>query len=385
MKKIYFVDECIDGMGGIERVFSILSASLSSDFQINLISKYKKKKTPHFKFNQKIEYMYDMSNLLSKKMKKIKIIYYFLRTIEKMIENTAVLLNSKRIMRKIPENATVIFGRFETAYEFLPLINNNTHNIVREASQYYYHKNIEKIIDLFNQKIEIMIVPSEASKEIYKSLLKETIKIEKIYNPLDLKQVKPNSNNKVIVSAGRFDSKKGYEVLIEAFKLVNKPDWELWIVGEGYYHDELLKLKYGHKNIKILPAVKDITEIYKQASIYVMPSRFEGYANSLIEAMASGLAVISFDWLMGVEDIINDHLNGLIVRLQNPIEYFFEKNVRVEDILNLKNKINYLIENKGIREKLGNEAINIRKNREKKIIILKWKQILFELGGKNEI
>lgn len=385
MRKIYFIDESLDKMGGVERIINTLSNELVKKYDVELISLYKSNSEPYFKYNDsiKINYIYDKSNLISKKYKKIKPIYYFIRLIEKINEYTTIKLGSKKYAKKVTNKDIVIFGRVPTALEFLPHIHAEK-IIVREAVHLEYHRNKNKIKKYFPRKVNLFILSSDENIKKYKEFLGDTIKMIKIYNPLAITpKVINNINAKTIISVGRYDTHKGYDNLIRAFKIVCEkyPDWKLKIVGDGYYKSKMEKLIDDlnlNNNVLLVPATKEIVEELNKASIYVMASRFEGYANALVEAMSCGLSCISYDWLMGVNEIIEHEKNGLVVNLKDRYKYFKNLDIIEENINNLASTIIKVIENKNIREKFRREAPKIVESREKNKIIEKWVKIICE-------
>lgn len=120
----------------------------------------------------------------------------------------------------------------------------------------------------------------------------------------------------VVLSVGRFDYQKGFDLLIEAWVSVIKqcPDWQLWIVGGG--NRESIQKLVERENlgnwIKLFPATNNIEEYYSQASLYVLSSRYEGFGLVLIEAMSFGLPIVSFACPCGPRDIINRQFGSLI-------------------------------------------------------------------------
>jgi GalNAc-alpha-(1->4)-GalNAc-alpha-(1->3)-diNAcBac-PP-undecaprenol alpha-1,4-N-acetyl-D-galactosaminyltransferase len=72
-------------------------------------------------------------------------------------------------------------------------------------------------------------------------------------------------------------------------------------------------MNYDLKNsVKLLGYVDDLDELYNKASIFVMPSRYEGYPNALIEAMSAKLPCVVFD-SFPAEEIIEDKVSGFII------------------------------------------------------------------------
>jgi glycosyltransferase involved in cell wall biosynthesis len=127
-----------------------------------------------------------------------------------------------------------------------------------------------------------------------------------------------HSERKLLLSVGRLQAQKGFDWLIEAFSnLTDKhSDWDLVILGEGSLSATLEKqvkdLHLEHR-IYLHGRAGNMGEWYESADLYVMSSRFEGFPNTLAEAMAYGLAAVSFDCDTGPRDIIRHELDGLLV------------------------------------------------------------------------
>jgi len=175
---------------------------------------------------------------------------------------------------------------------------------------------------------------------------------------------------------------------LQFYKKVLKihPDWKLNIYGNGNYEQKIIEFikKNGLEGkIGLLPSTKNVVEAFNNSSIFVLPSRYEGYANILVEAMSCGMPVISYNWLMGVEEIIEDNKNGLIVPLKNRVEYF-KGSIDEEDAENLANAIDSLIEHPELCQLFSENAKRIIDSRNIDTILGDWKRIILKEGEKHE-
>lgn len=236
-------------------------------------------------------------------------------------------------------------------------------------------KYFPKIVDQF------IVSSDESMNEYQKFFGTNLVNMKKIYNPLGIVPKQSyNTESKTIISVGRMDSQKGYDALIKAFALVYKdhPDWQLKLYGNGNYEKYLRRLVDTldlSSSVEILPPIKDVVKVFNSAAIFALPSRYEGYANVLVEAMSCGMPCVSYNWLMGVEEIIKDGENGFVVPLQNRDDYF--KGIYSnQDINNLAQKINYMIENPKVCKKISKESMKIANSRELTNIINEWLELI---------
>lgn len=177
-------------------------------------------------------------------------------------------------------------------------------------------------------------------------------------------------SSKQIISIGRLNEQKGYDLLIQAWKTVAQrhPDWSINIYGEGELYHNLQKEigNYGlEKQIHLCKPVTNIIDKYTESAFYVMSSRFEGFGLVLTEAMSCGLPCISFDCPSGPSEIISDKEDGLLI-----------ENGNVEA---LAEGICYLMEHKDERIQMGMKAKeNVRRYAPEQIM-KQWDKLFSEL------
>jgi glycosyltransferase involved in cell wall biosynthesis len=139
-----------------------------------------------------------------------------------------------------------------------------------------------------------------------------------ISNPVKLAPPATGGRRPTLVAVGRLTHQKGFDLLIEAFARVadRHPDWTLLIWGEGEARAtlEAQVAALGLAERVSLPGTsRSIEDWVCGAGAFVLSSRYEGFSNVLIEAMAAGLAVASFDCAYGPGEIITPDIDGLLV------------------------------------------------------------------------
>ncbi|WP_231906795.1 glycosyltransferase [Cupriavidus sp. D384] len=128
---------------------------------------------------------------------------------------------------------------------------------------------------------------------------------------------------KQVLAVGRLTGAKGFDTLIRAWADVtpSAPEWTLTIIGEGEDRSQLesLRAELDLVDSVQMPGTRsDIAETYRQASLFCLSSRYEGFGLVLIEAMAFGLPVVSTNCEAGPRSLLRDGENALVVPVDTP-------------------------------------------------------------------
>ena len=211
------------------------------------------------------------------------------------------------------------------------------------------------------QKLDTLVVLTEKDKESWIELNN----VQVIPDPLSFhpSSISPLSNKRVI-AVGRYSHEKGYDLLLSAWKMVSDTckDWKLEIFGDGDHSslDVLLdQLQIDKPRCVLHGRTSDVEKEYLDSSIFVCSSRFEGFGMVILEAMACGLPVISFDCPWGPGSIISDGVDGYLVNNG--------------DTKNLAEKIISLINSEEDRVRVAKNALNKSNQYSIDTIALQWK------------
>ncbi len=165
-----------------------------------------------------------------------------------------------------------------------------------------------------------VVVLTERDQQRWIEALQPRSNVVTIPNPLPFPfpdQPAPRTS-KTVLAMGRLVHAKGLDVLIRAWKRVSAeaPDWKLVIHGEGEERPALTALieELGVQDSVSLPGIcLDATAAYRNASIFCLSSRYEGFGLVLIEAMAFGLPIVSTDCETGPKELLKGGRNALLV------------------------------------------------------------------------
>lgn len=203
----------------------------------------------------------------------------------------------------------------------------------------------------------------------------DTDKVEIIPNPVWINDQHLKSESDefklpegfLIFAMGRLDEQKGFDILIKSFNQANLSanNTHLIILGEGDLRGELESLVSTlqlENNVHLPGRISNPHGLIKYADIFVLSSRYEGFPNALIEAMALGCAVISTNCPSGPSIIIEDEVNGLLTP--------------VDDVNILADKLIDLYEHPDKRDTLKKSANKVRETYSIDGVMEQWELVI---------
>jgi GalNAc-alpha-(1->4)-GalNAc-alpha-(1->3)-diNAcBac-PP-undecaprenol alpha-1,4-N-acetyl-D-galactosaminyltransferase len=176
---------------------------------------------------------------------------------------------------------------------------------------------------LLYRHADALVVQSSALRDWAREVA-VSARVDIIPNPINpefngsAKAANRRGSGRTVVAMGRLVRTKGFDLLIEAFARCagQHPEWSLVILGEGEERSNLESLIVAtglQERVRLAGSVPRPSHILGQADLFVLSSRFEGFPNALMEAMACKLAVISTDCPNGPRDIVRDGVDGLLI------------------------------------------------------------------------
>jgi GalNAc-alpha-(1->4)-GalNAc-alpha-(1->3)-diNAcBac-PP-undecaprenol alpha-1,4-N-acetyl-D-galactosaminyltransferase len=348
MKKLCLVLPSLSG-GGMERVMSELAwffvRKKYVETHLILLSRCAKFYTmppevvihePKFEFNNKLRILHTIRtiNYLRQKVKYLK------------------------------PDAILSFGEMYNSFVLLSTILMKIKIIVSDRSKPdkkwgLLHEWLRKILYI---KATGIISQTRYSKDFLKSITKHQ-NIIVIPNPvMTFKQTNEKKQN-IILNVGRLISSKRIDLLLDVFASCKFEDWKLWIIGDGPERRRLEEKSFElgiHNYVTFWGNRKDIETFYSKAKIFAFTSNSEGFPNALLEAMAAGLACISFDCIAGPSDLINDGENGYLIKNGNIKDYLTKLNnlINSPELIEQFSKRSIITTQEFEINKIGNKYFN---------------------------
>ena len=307
-RKICFFSGLISRSGGTERVGILIANELvRRGFDVSILS-FWNSCTPFFKVDKRIKIDY----LLEYEEGKLYRTYiYPIIKLRKYIkkEKIDVLIDIDTLLSRFSCYSTLGTKCKLISWEHFNYCYMNT-----DKKRIRAKKMVKKYAD------KLVVLTKEDKKMHIDGMNFKPENICQIYNPSPFKTMcKYDYDNRNFLAVGRLTNQKGFDLLINAWKIFEKNDkcWTLTIVGDGEDRDKLEKLAKGLKRIKFVGKTDDIENYYKNSACYILSSRYEGFPMVILEAQSFGLPIISFDCKTGPKEMVFNEKNGYLVENQN--------------------------------------------------------------------
>jgi glycosyltransferase involved in cell wall biosynthesis len=347
--KICFFIASINHSGGTERVCAEIANRLAKlGYQVTILSMYGTE--PFFTLDSRIR----VTSIFQNKYK-----------FKWMLPLVIVKIRNK--IRSIDPDYLVNADSALFIYSYIAGLKLSFKNLVWEHFNFNYSAGakVRVISRRLAAKLSSGIITlTRKDAENWKKKLDCRVPVFTINNPTPFinDEIDYKERKNIALAVGRLTYQKGFDRLLDSWKIVSQScnDWELHIVGSGDQQNALIEQANAlniANSVTFIPATPHIEQHYRQAAIYCLSSRFEGFPMVLLEAQSFGLPAVSYDCETGPSEIINDN-NGILVP-DGDRKLFAEVLI-------------YLIKNADVRAKMSESALEHSVQYHIDVIIKEW-------------
>ena len=277
------------------------------------------------------------------------------------------------------EKPDIVFGGWgEVSAMLSPIIPffKKTKFVARETnvvSKHVTRKEIRFFYRFYNHFDKIIAQSDDMQNDLKENWGIQPRKIVKIHNPVDVEFIESQmvSDGKLysdefknVVAIGNLSERKGFDLLLNVFSHLKDKPIKLHILGDGRDREKLAeqKEKLGLRHVAFLGVRKNPYPYLRQADLFVLSSRYEGFPNVLLEAGVCGTYALVNNCPGGIDEIIQPKINGEIYPIEDE-EGFAREIERLSD--------------KNYDKEFIRESIESRFSKE--IIVQKYNQVLSEI------
>lgn len=195
---------------------------------------------------------------------------------------------------------------------------------------------------------------------------KSRIKIIPRASKIDKASSIPAQSKKLLTLARICEDQKNFKAMVEVMRLL-PADYSLDIYGDGTEKEvsDLKKLIQHDRRIRYQGSSNKVEDIYKEYSLFLMTSHYEGFGQTLVEARSQGLPIVLFDTFPAAKWIVRDCENGYLIPPYN--------------ITAMAEKISYLLGNTELYIRFCHRALVLAEETSKEAINNSWRGLSIEL------
>lgn len=248
-------------------------------------------------------------------------------------------------------------------------------SVVRVGQEHLHHgvysQDIRAVMRKLYPRLDLYVALTERDGQKWARMLGDGVRVIDVPNAVpDTGEGTAPLTEKVVLASGRLSFQKGFDRLVPVWREVSAkhPDWTLRIFGSGYQEDKLRELIAANgleASAQLMGHSPRLFDEMRQASIYVMPSRFEGFPMTLLEAMSCGLPPVAYDFPNGARELVVDGVNGRLVPNK--------------DAAGMARALSELMADEELRRKLGQQATTAVEGYDIASLADRWDEIFREL------
>ena len=383
MKNIAFITNSVFTYGGEQRIVCILANELSKKHNITIFTEDDKKiKSTPFSLNENISIRFFKPFKAGIIIKGLRVLLKlpFINTLRNFPITWKIthynIFFTNRLKRTLNNHFDVVIGvaAFPSVLlgiakkrglkpEIIAWEHSSFESYFRTPGAYLWKQ--DSIFSEAGKYFSKCVVLNDDYVNKYKSYL--NVNSITIYNPRSfVSKEKALLQNKIIFTCCRLESQtKGLDLLLNSFYQFSKinPDWKLQIAGDGpdrQIIEQTIIEKHLEDKIELLGYISDVKNYYLNSSIYVLPSRWEGFPMTLTEACECGLPLVFFD----IPATLPFRRNNIALTAKS------------FDIDDFTNKLNELANNYSLRKELGSNAAVFSESLSIESFVDKWNNIL---------
>ncbi|WP_435980171.1 glycosyltransferase family 4 protein [Psychrobacter sp. DM4] len=297
--KVLILGGNFDNSGGTERVGTMLANGLSEAGYEILLASISGGNKPFFSLNEEIK-LFSLFDTIGRTLPRTPSLVYKIRKLLKDEHiDILIVVETMAVLFTLP--ATIGLSVKHICWEHFNF-NSDLGKSGRRLARQLAARYCDSVVTL-----------TERDKSYWLQGTHHKSQITAIANPcpFSVQTYVERENTKVVLAVGRLTYQKGFDLLLESWVQVSEamPDWKLKIVGEGEDRAKLtnfIKENELNDSVELVGNTDSVSQYYEQTEIFCLSSRFEGFPMVLLETLAFGLPVVSFDCDTGPEEVLEN-------------------------------------------------------------------------------